>query len=148
MRLRFPFAAFLLALSCCFVSNRPGWAMPSMDYVLITATATEIEEISLQEARRLLTGRRSSWPNGKRVTLVWTPKGSASMKWLAELVGTPEEGHRSFVLGRVFRGKLRKPTAVRSARAAVALVRASKGAIAAVPRSLVGTGVVALAITE
>lgn len=87
----------------------------------------QLERVTL---RRIMSGRKSRWPDGSPIVLVFPPKGSAEMKWLCgTVVGVPEEVYRRFLLDKVFRGEMRPPIEVVDSQEASRRIAATRGAI-------------------
>jgi phosphate transport system substrate-binding protein len=74
---------------------------------IIVNKANPVDNLSLQELRKVFLGERSHWPNGRRITLVMMEPGQAERKALAREVCQMSESdfNRHFLQG-VFTGEV------------------------------------------
>ena len=120
------------------------WERPiaaAEDYVLVVHSSVGKLELEVARARRFLAAMEAEWPNGAPVVIVLPPRGSGAIKWVTvTILQMPEPAYRRHLLSQVFRGLARKPIEAESMADLREQVLNRRGAISALPRSLVTDG--------
>jgi ABC-type phosphate transport system substrate-binding protein len=116
-----------LALLFAHGSARAG------DFVFIKSAQNDTAQASKEDLKEVFTGKKPSWKGGQKVEIGIPPNGSAELKWVAqELIGASEDILLAKIKQEVFKGDMKKPTAVASAADCFALVKRSPGGICVV----------------
>lgn len=124
----------------------PGTARAA-EHVLVAHKSAGIVEATLERVRKILSLRQAQWDNGAPVLLVLPPRNSGPMRWITEdLLGMPETTYRRLLLAEVFRGTARAPIEAESIAAAATAVATKSYTITALPRELVPSSVVVIAV--
>jgi hypothetical protein len=111
------------------------------EHVVVANSSAGVAMLPLDTARRLLSAQQEYWPNGTPVLIVVPPKGSASLHWMLQgILRMPESAYRRHLMNQVFRGVARHPVATDSLEATVHEVTTRRGAISALPRSMLTSG--------
>ena len=103
------------------------------DFVFIKSAQNDTAQASKDDLKDIFTGKKGAWKNGQKVEIGIAPNGSAELKWVAqELIGASEDILLAKIKQEVFKGDMKKPTAVASAAECFALVKKSAGGICVV----------------
>ena len=104
---------------------------------IVVHPATEVDNLTMDELKRIFRGDRQFWDNGRRVTLlVRAPVAEERQLILERIYGMDEDQFREYWIGKMFRAEVAAgPKLVYSADMARDLVTVIPGAITFVPVS-------------
>jgi ABC-type phosphate transport system substrate-binding protein len=103
------------------------------DFVFLRNAANDTAQANKEEMRDVFTGKKTSWKGGQKIEIGLNANGSPELKWVAqELIGASEDILLAKIKQEVFKGDMKKPTAVASAAECIALVKKSPGGICVV----------------
>lgn len=125
-------AAIVLAVSSGVPAR--GAAAPTAEYAVIVSKAVEVDSLTVDELRRILTFRRTHWKAGQAVQILLPPTGSETRKFLlSRIYNLSEADLRRLILERIFQAEIDfAPKVVNSDRDAVAFVASGRSMIAVV----------------
>ncbi len=89
-------------------SAAPVQAAPASDsLVIIVNSSNAIDNLSMEELRRVFRGERGKWPNGRRITVVMRERGDPAREAiLAAVYGMTERDFERFFLHAQFTGEV------------------------------------------
>jgi hypothetical protein len=103
------------------------------DFVFVKSAQNDVAEANKEELKEFFTGKKATWKNGQKIELGLSANGTPELKWIAqELLGTGEEILMAKIKQEVFKGDMKKPTAVASAQECLALVKRVSGGLCVV----------------
>lgn len=117
-----------------FQERRGG---PEQSLAIVVNRANPVDNLSFSELRKVFLGRRSHWPNGRRIAVAMLDYGQPERETVLERIYQMDEnGYRNYFLRGMFRGEvfvspktLASPTVVRkfvfNAPGAIGYLRAS-----------------------
>jgi ABC-type phosphate transport system substrate-binding protein len=133
-----------LALACCVFSggtmlSPASAAAQDVAVAIVVHPDTDVENLTLNELKRIFRGDRQFWDDGRRVTLlVRAPEADERRLILDRIYGMDEGQFREYWIGKMFRAEVAAgPKLVYSSDMARDLVRVVPGAITFVPVSQV-----------
>ena len=119
-----------LLLSIALFAASPAFAD---GFVLVVSASAGVKKLSTAEARDVFNGKTRQWAGGQVVQLVLGAESAADVNWIAStLYATSPKFYLGKVRQEVFKGEMKKPLASAGDEAALALVGATEGAVAAV----------------
>jgi ABC-type phosphate transport system substrate-binding protein len=110
---------------------------PEQSLAIVVNRANPVDNLSFSELRKVFLGRRSHWPNGRRIAVAMLDYGQPERQTVLERIYQMDEnGYRNYFLRGMFRGEvfvspktLATPTIVRkfvfNAPGAIGYLRAS-----------------------
>lgn len=116
----------------------------ALDAVVIAHEAAPAAALSPAALKDMLTGKTMHWEGGQAVALVFV--GDATDAALKEACGMDGGAFKTFWQRLVFSGRGQQPKKADTPEAAVALVSATKGALALVPKGTEPKGVKVLEV--
>jgi ABC-type phosphate transport system substrate-binding protein len=129
-----------LALVCCVLSggamlSPANTAAQDVAVAIVVHPDTDVENLTLNELKRIFRGDRQFWDDGRRVTLlVRAPEADERQLILDRIYGMDEGQFREYWIGKMFRAEVAAgPKLVYSSDMARDLVRVVPGAITFVP---------------
>jgi len=126
----------IAALVLAFTLIVPAHALAG-NFVVVGTVTKENTTLRHSQLKKLLLGKRRSWPDGTSAVLVLPPAGSPEMSFLCELIGTSEADYRGSVLEAFFRGILAKPIKATSAADIMTTLAKTPGGLSVVSASAV-----------
>jgi len=118
-------------IGALLVAERAGSAAGG--FVFVRNAKNDTAQIGKEELKDCYTGKKKSWKNGTPVEIALNAGGSAELKWVAsELIGASDDILLAKIKQEVFKGEMKKPTAVASSQDCLAEVKKAAGAVCAV----------------
>jgi hypothetical protein len=136
-------AAHVAACSLAVCLGATAHATPAAgerSYAVIVSKSVDVDGLSLDELRRILTFKRTQWKGGRAITLL-LPGGSLPARSfiLSRLYGMSDDELRRFILQRIFQAEIDfAPKVVSVERDAIAFVASGQSVIAIVSASTPG----------
>ncbi|HVV50947.1 MAG TPA: hypothetical protein VHO06_14870 [Polyangia bacterium] len=90
----------------------PAGSGLAADFVFLRSAKNATAQVSRAEVKAFYTAKAKTWKSGLDVTILLNAPGSPEFKWLAEVIGAPEEVVLAKIKQEVFRGEMRKPETV------------------------------------
>jgi ABC-type phosphate transport system substrate-binding protein len=143
----------ILPLACLALAARPPREsllaeQAAKSVVFIVNKANPIDDMTSSDLRKLFTSERSSWPDGKKVTLVMLDQGKKERETiLRNLYRMSESDYAKFVLQAAFTGNARNdPKVLADGAGVVTFVSLVPGAIGYASADQVGASVKVLKV--
>lgn len=130
-----------VALAACLQLPMPAIAAPAdRAYAVIVSKGVEVDELSLDELRRILTFKRTQWKSGRTINLLLPGRSLPARTFILErLYRMSDEELRRFILQRIFQAEIDfAPKVVDVERDAVAFVASGQTAMAIVSSATPG----------
>jgi len=124
-------ALLIIVLISSGPATAPASAQSAEAVAIVVHPATEVEDLTFAELKRIFRGERQFWENGRRVTLlIRAPVAVERELVLDRIYDMDEDSFREFWIGKMFRAEVAAgPKLVYSAGTAQDLVRVIPGAI-------------------
>lgn len=117
-----------------------GWSAQALESAVVIANNdVRVDSLSAAALKDIYTGKTKYWPDGESVVIVVLADQTDAA--LAEVSGMDASQFRTFWQRMVFSGRGQQPKKVTDTTALVAMVAATKGAIALVPKTAAVDGV-------
>ena len=112
-------------------------------FAVVVDPSNPVSDLSLSELRRLFSGEKTFWPDGRRVVLLLPASGTPARKVVLNRIYEMGDGElKRFWISKTFRDEATVgPKIVSTAALAKRLLAEIPGAIAVIPASEVGDGV-------
>lgn len=134
-----------------FLQPVSGQSAPPTDVAIIVNRQNSIDNLSLEDLRNILLGRRTHWSPGRPISLIVLPSTGANERniVLRKVVSMDEGAYRKHWLGRVFRAESASaPTTADSLDMIRRAVSRIPGAIGVVSLATAGSDVKVVRINE
>jgi hypothetical protein len=131
----------LLALAASVVLGEYVHAAPAdRSYAVIVSPSVEIDELSVDELRRIFTFKRTHWKSGKAITLLLPGVSLPARRFILDkLYGMSDDELRRFILQRIFQAEIDfAPKVVEVERDAVAFTASGRSVVAIVSSNMPG----------
>jgi ABC-type phosphate transport system substrate-binding protein len=80
---------------------------PEQSLAIVVNRANPVDNLSFSELRKIFLGRRSHWPNGRRIAVAMLDYGQPERQTILERVYQMDEnGYRNYFLRGMFRGEV------------------------------------------
>lgn len=113
----------------------------SSDYAVIASPDVPIDQLTPSDVRRIFMLDRGYWKSGQPIVVLLPPTGSRTRRFLTgHVCGTDDSRLKRTYLEKMYRGEIDlAPKVVDSDQDAISFVSSSRGLVALVPATMVGS---------